>query len=145
MPVEHIDIYDVKSQDKIYIFFYICCDKLIVTVNKNQRQMNNTANNQALVDALKKNLPEDSSEEQVSHIFASELFNFLGFELNERVPSFFTGSGNKAVDHALRHNRSNDIFSQTKTNPDQDLRNGTMYSGNILKIIIFATTYSGTA
>ena len=80
--------------------------------------MNNTANNQALVDALTKNLPEDSSEEQVSHIFASELFNFLGFELNERVPSFFTGSGNKAVDHALRHNRSNDIFSQTKTNPD---------------------------
>ena len=80
--------------------------------------MNNTANNQALVDALTKNLPEDSSEEQVSHIFASELFNFLGFELNERVPSFFTGSGNKAVDHALRHNRLNDIFSQTKTNPD---------------------------
>jgi hypothetical protein len=27
----------------------------------------------------------------------------------------------------------------------QDLRNGTMYSGNILKIIIFGTTYSGTA
>ena len=50
--------------------------------------MDNTAKNQALVDALTKNLPENSSEQQVSHIFASELFNFLGFELNERVPSF---------------------------------------------------------
>ena len=80
--------------------------------------MDNIAKNKALVDALTKNLPEDSSEQQVSHIFASELFNFLGFELNERVPSFSTGSGNESVDHALRHNRSNDIFSQTKTNPD---------------------------
>lgn len=72
--------------------------------------MDNTAKNQALVDALTKNLPENSSEQQVSHIFASELFNFLGFELNERVPSFSTGSGNKAVDHTLRHNRSNQMF-----------------------------------
>ena len=28
---------------------------------------------------------------------------------------------------------------------DQDLRNGTMYSGNILKMIIFGAIYSGTA
>ena len=42
--------------------------------------MDNTAKNQALVDALTKNLPENSSEQQVSHIFASELFNFLGFD-----------------------------------------------------------------
>ena len=34
------------------------------------------------------------------------------------MPSFSTGNGNQSVDHALRHNRSNDIFSQTKTNPD---------------------------
>ena len=28
---------------------------------------------------------------------------------------------------------------------DQDLRNGTIYSGNILKMIIFGAIYSGTA
>ena len=49
--------------------------------------MDNTAKNQALVDALTKNLPENSSEQQVSHIFASELFNFLGFE-NSKVKLF---------------------------------------------------------
>ncbi len=80
--------------------------------------MENAAKNQALVDALAKNLPEDASEALVNQIFASELFNFLGFEVNERVPSFSTGTGTQAVDHALRHNRENDIFNQTKTNPD---------------------------
>ncbi|MGD1713177.1 AAA family ATPase [Dapis sp. BLCC M172] len=80
--------------------------------------MDNAAKNQALVDALAKNLPEDASEALVNQIFASELFNFLGFEVNERVPSFSTGKGNESVDHALRHNTENDIFSQTKTNPD---------------------------
>ncbi len=80
--------------------------------------MDNAAKNQALVDALAKNLPEDASEALVNLIFASELFNFLGFEVNERVPSFSTGKGNESVDHALRRNRENDIFSQTKTNPD---------------------------
>ncbi|NET45070.1 AAA family ATPase [Okeania sp. SIO2B3] len=74
--------------------------------------------NQALVDALAKNLPEDASEAQVNQIFASELFKFLGFELNEQVPSFPTGSGTDAVDYAIRHSTENNIFSQTKTNPD---------------------------
>ena len=80
--------------------------------------MDSAAKNQALVDALAKNLPEDASEALVNQIFASELFNFLGFEVNERVPSFSTGKGSESVDHALRHNTENDIFSQTKTNPD---------------------------
>ncbi len=80
--------------------------------------MDNALKNQALVDALAKNLPEDASEAQVSQIFASELFNFLGFEVNERIPSFSTVTGTQAVDHALRHNTENDIFNQTKTNPD---------------------------
>ncbi len=66
--------------------------------------MDNALKNQALVDALAKNLPEDASEAQVSQIFASELFNFLGFGINEQVPSFSTGTGTQAVDHALRHN-----------------------------------------
>ncbi|NEO55347.1 MAG: hypothetical protein F6K54_21100 [Okeania sp. SIO3B5] len=80
--------------------------------------MDSAVKNQALVDALVKNLPEDASEAQVNQIFASELFKFLGFELNEQVPSFPTGSGTDAVDYALRHSTENDIFSQTKTNPD---------------------------
>ncbi|NES69079.1 MAG: AAA family ATPase [Okeania sp. SIO2D1] len=80
--------------------------------------MDSAVKNQALVDALAKNLPEDANEAQVSDIFASELFNFLGFEVNERVPSFYTRSGTDPVDHALRHNMENDIFNQTKTNPD---------------------------
>ncbi|MGD1806175.1 AAA family ATPase [Dapis sp. BLCC M126] len=80
--------------------------------------MNNAVNNQALVDALAKNLPEDASEVEVDQIFASELFNFLGFQVNERVPSFHTRSRTNPVDHALRHNREDDIFNQTRTNPD---------------------------
>jgi len=80
--------------------------------------MDNAVKNQALVDALAKNLPNDASEALVSQIFAYELFNFLGFEVNERIPSFSTGTGTQAVDHALRHNTENDIFNQTKTNPD---------------------------
>ncbi len=80
--------------------------------------MGNAAKNKALVDALAKNLPEDANEAQVSNIFASKLFNFLGFEENERVPEFSTVNNKKPVDHALRHNRENDIFNQTKTNPD---------------------------
>ena len=79
--------------------------------------MDNAVKNQALVDALA-NLPDDASEAQVSQIFASELFNFLGFGINEQVPSFSTGTGTQAVDHALRHNTANDIFNQSKTNPD---------------------------
>ncbi|MDJ0517234.1 MAG: AAA family ATPase [Trichodesmium sp. MO_231.B1] len=79
--------------------------------------MDNAVKNQALVDALA-NLPDDASEAQVSQIFASELFNFLGFGINEQVPSFSTGTGTQAVDHALRHNRENNIFNQSKTNPD---------------------------
>ena len=79
--------------------------------------MNSAVKNQALVDALVKNLPNDASEAQVSQIFASELFNFLNFEINECVPSFSTGNGTEAVDHALRHHTENDIFAQTKTNP----------------------------
>ncbi|NEQ76515.1 MAG: AAA family ATPase [Okeania sp. SIO2C9] len=79
--------------------------------------MNDAVKNQALVDALV-NLPEDASEPEVSNIFASKLFNFLGFEENERVPEFSTGTGTQAVDHALRQNRENDIFNQTRTNPD---------------------------
>lgn len=79
--------------------------------------MNNAVKNQALVDALV-NLPDNASEAQVSQIFASEFFNFLGFEINERVPSLFTGNGTDAVDYALRHHTEKDIFAQTKTNPD---------------------------
>ncbi|NEP89722.1 MAG: AAA family ATPase [Okeania sp. SIO2C2] len=79
--------------------------------------MDSAVKNQALVDALA-NLPENANEAQVSDIFASKLFNFLGFEENERVPQFSTGTGTQAVDNALRHNRENDIFNQTKTNPD---------------------------
>ncbi|MEB3339213.1 ParA family protein [Okeania sp.] len=95
----------------------LCRANLIVKLNYRERRMDNAAKNQALVDALT-NLPEDANEPQVSNIFASKLFNFLGFEENERVPEFSTGTGTQAVDHALRLNRENDIFNQTRTNPD---------------------------
>ena len=68
-----------------------------------------------LVQALR-NLPTDALEAVVDGIFiASSFFDALGFSLQERIPSFNTGSGN--VDYALRNNTVNDNFLQTLVNP----------------------------
>ena len=71
-------------------------------------------------DALKRawlNLPQDAQQAMINVVFVPELINFLGFDPTERVPEYSTGKGGDKVDYALRHNREEDIFIQTKNNP----------------------------
>jgi cellulose biosynthesis protein BcsQ len=66
-----------------------------------------------------KDLPIDAKESIVSDVFAApQLFEALGFNQRERVPEFQTGIGNKAVDFAARHNNGEDIFLNSKSNPN---------------------------
>ncbi|MFP4007061.1 MAG: AAA family ATPase [Spirulinaceae cyanobacterium] len=64
------------------------------------------------------NLPEDADEPLVSsHFIFPTFLEALGFTNTEILPQYSTGQGRQTVDFALRHNHSNDIFINTKTNP----------------------------
>ena len=66
-----------------------------------------------------KDLPIDAQESIVSTNFAaSQLFEALGFNQRERVPEFQTGTGSKAVDFAARQNSHEDVFLNSKLNPN---------------------------
>ena len=81
--------------------------------------MSNTLNPEQ-GDALKRawlNLPKDATEAMVNVVFLPEFTKFLGFDATERVPEYSTGKGGDKVDYALRHNTEEDIFIQTKKNP----------------------------
>ena len=74
--------------------------------------------NDSLIKSLIK-LPELAQEPIVDNNFiAISFFDALGFNLQERIPRFKTGKGRDVVDYALRHNIDEDIFLDTKTNPD---------------------------
>jgi cellulose biosynthesis protein BcsQ len=62
-------------------------------------------------------LPDSATEPIVSNIFITELLKTVGFDLNETVPEFTTGSGGNTVDYAVRKNSDGDIFIKTKLNP----------------------------
>ena len=65
-----------------------------------------------------RDLPTDAQEALVTANFAANpLFADLGFNSKERLPSFQTGIGAKAVDFAARHNTHDDIFLEKKSNP----------------------------
>lgn len=53
----------------------------------------------------------------VDQIFVPEFLNALGFGLMERFSQYPTGIRADKVDYALRHNTTDDIFLNTKSNP----------------------------
>jgi hypothetical protein len=63
-------------------------------------------------------LPTSETEAVISSYFIESLLKELGFSDREYYPSFPTGKGAKKVDYAARKNVDNDIFINTKTNPD---------------------------
>ena len=65
-----------------------------------------------------KDLPSNANEGIVDKNFINiSFFEALGFSQQERIPSFKTGTGNKAVDYALRRNAIEDNFLHTQANP----------------------------
>ena len=63
-------------------------------------------------------LPDDADEAIVDlNFIATSFFNALGYSSQERIPGFNTGSGQQAVDYALRHNTEDDNFLHTKKDP----------------------------
>jgi len=63
-------------------------------------------------------LPDDANEGIVDNNFiAISFIEALGFNNQERIPSFKTGRGHDKVDYALRRNVQEDNFLYTKLNP----------------------------
>jgi cellulose biosynthesis protein BcsQ len=60
-------------------------------------------------------LPDESNEALISQRFVESLIQALGFNQQEQIPGFETGSGR--VDFAARKNTESDNFSFSKTNP----------------------------
>ncbi|MEL6930923.1 MAG: hypothetical protein AAFO95_20195, partial [Cyanobacteria bacterium J06600_6] len=61
-----------------------------------------------------KDLPDHANEGIVDKNFINlSFFKALGFSQQERIPSFKTSTGHKAVDYALRKNTDQDNFLHT--------------------------------
>jgi len=59
----------------------------------------------------------ESVEDIIKDRFVKPLISALGFDQNEYVPEFSTGSGAQKVDFALRKNTEDDSFFETRQNP----------------------------
>ena len=60
-------------------------------------------------------LPNNAPEPVVSNLFVPAFLKALGFDSSETVPEFDTGG--KWVDYAVRHNKENDRFIDTRQEP----------------------------
>jgi cellulose biosynthesis protein BcsQ len=63
------------------------------------------------------NIPPNAREDDVGTRFVPHLLEALGFDPNERVGQFATGSGGDCVDFAARKNTADDVFSFTRNDP----------------------------